>query len=228
MEQIKIGRFIAERRKTKNLTQLQLAEKLNITDRAISKWETGKGMPDSSIMMELCKELDISVNELLSGELIDMNNYNTKLDENLIRLQKQKEYGITSARWSHVITIIILFIWNIINVFKYGVEEAISKPEFIYHDQVINALLKCIYYEEWEYYDTLCTHVKYTKQFSKVSYTWFKITFGEDMANYIANSCYLYPTKSRNKIYLFKNNKITKIDLPEKEQKNPKTRTKTK
>jgi len=68
MDQIKIGKFIAERRKNKNLTQLQLAEKLNITDRAISKWETGKGMPDSSIMMELCKELDISVNELLSGE----------------------------------------------------------------------------------------------------------------------------------------------------------------
>lgn len=104
----------------------------------------------------------------------------------------------------------------------------ISKPEFISHNQVINALLKCIYYEEWEYYDTLCTHVKYTKQFSKVSYTWFKITFGEDIANYIANSSYLYPTISRNKIYLFKNNKITKIDLPEKKQKNPKTRTKTK
>lgn len=144
MEQIKIGRFIAERRKTKNLTQLQLAEKLNITDRAISKWETGKGMPDSSIMMELCKELDISVNELLSGELIDMNNYNTKLDENLIRLQKQKEYGITSARWSHVITIIILFIWNIINVFKYGVEEAISKPEFIVMD-IIGIIYFTIY-----------------------------------------------------------------------------------
>ena len=131
MDQIKIGKFIAERRKTKNLTQLQLAEKLNITDRAISKWETGKGMPDSSIMMELCKELDISVNELLSGELIDMNNYNVKVDENLIKLQKQKEYAITSARWSHVIMIIILLIWNFINVIKYGVEEAINRPEFI-------------------------------------------------------------------------------------------------
>ena len=131
MDQIKIGKFIAERRKTKNLTQLQLAEKLNITDRAISKWETGKGMPDSSIMIELCKELDISVNELLSGELIDMNNYNVKVDENLIKLQKQKEYAITSARWSHVIMTIILLIWNFINVIKYGVEEAINRPEFI-------------------------------------------------------------------------------------------------
>lgn len=67
MDQIKIGRFIAECRKKKNLTQMQLAEKLNITDRAISKWENGKGMPDSSIMLDLCKELQISVNELLSG-----------------------------------------------------------------------------------------------------------------------------------------------------------------
>ena len=131
MDQVKIGKFIAERRNSKKLTQMKLAEKLNITDRAISKWETGKGMPDSSIMLELCKELDISVNELLSGELIDMENYNRKANENLVKLQKQKEYAITSARWSYVITIIILLIWNFINVYKFGVEEAISKPEFI-------------------------------------------------------------------------------------------------
>ena len=75
MNQIKIGKFIAECRKKNNLTQMQLAEKLNITDRAISKWENGKGMPDSSIMLDLCNELKISVNELLCGELIEMNNY---------------------------------------------------------------------------------------------------------------------------------------------------------
>lgn len=61
MNQIKIGKFIAECRKKNNLTQMQLAEKLNITDRAISKWENGKGMPDSSIMLDLCNELKISV-----------------------------------------------------------------------------------------------------------------------------------------------------------------------
>ena len=131
MEQVKIGKFIAECRKKKNLTQMQLAEKLNITDRAISKWETGKGMPDSSIMLELCNELDISVNELLSGELIDMKNYNKNVaDENLIKVQREKEYAIASARWSYVITIIILLFLNFINVFKYGVQEAISKSEF--------------------------------------------------------------------------------------------------
>ena len=76
MNQIKIGKFIAKCRKKNNLTQMQLAEKLNITDRAISKWKNGKGMPDSSIMLDLCNELKISVNELLCGELIEMNNYN--------------------------------------------------------------------------------------------------------------------------------------------------------
>lgn len=91
MEQAKIGRFIAECRKNKNMTQAELAEKLNITDRAISKWETGKGMPDSSIMLELCNELDISVNELLSGEVIKMENYNQKAEENLLEMKKQKE-----------------------------------------------------------------------------------------------------------------------------------------
>ena len=91
MDQVKVGKFIAECRKNKNLTQFQLAEKLNITDRAISKWETGKGMPDSSIMLELCNELGISVNELLSGEVIKMENYNEKAEENLLEMAKKEE-----------------------------------------------------------------------------------------------------------------------------------------
>ena len=91
MNQIKIGKFIAECRKKNNLTQMQLAEKLNITDRAISKWENGKAMPDSGIMLDLCNELKISVNELLSGEVLEMNNYNEKVEQNLIEMVKQKE-----------------------------------------------------------------------------------------------------------------------------------------
>lgn len=91
MNQIKIGKFIAECRKKDHLTQKQLAEKLNITDRAISKWENGKAMPDSSIMLDLCNELKISVNELLSGEMIEMKNYNENLEKNLLDMVKQKE-----------------------------------------------------------------------------------------------------------------------------------------
>ena len=67
MDQLKIGKFIAECRKQKQLTQLQLADKLGITDKAISKWERGIAMPDTSIMLELCNILGISVNELLNG-----------------------------------------------------------------------------------------------------------------------------------------------------------------
>ena len=91
MDQIKIGKFIAKCRKEKNLTQMQLAEKLGITDRAISKWETGKSLPDSSIMLELCQVLGITVNDLLSGEVITMNNYDEKLERNLISMIKEKE-----------------------------------------------------------------------------------------------------------------------------------------
>ena len=91
MDQVKIGRFIAKSRKKTNLTQMQLAEKLNITDRAVSKWETGKAMPDSSIMLDLCDVLGISVNDLLCGEVVAMDNYNKELENNLLDMIKQKE-----------------------------------------------------------------------------------------------------------------------------------------
>ena len=91
MDQIKIGRFIAACRKKVGLTQMQLAEKLNITDRAVSKWENGRSLPDSSIMLELCELLEISVNYLLSGEVVTMDNYKKKLEENLLEAVKQKE-----------------------------------------------------------------------------------------------------------------------------------------
>lgn len=94
MDQIKIGKFIAECRKKNNLTQMQLADKLNITDRAISKWENGKAMPDSAIMLDLCSELKISVNELLSGEKISMKDYDKKAEKNLIELKRKDENNI--------------------------------------------------------------------------------------------------------------------------------------
>ena len=86
-----IGKFISSKRKVKNLTQAELAEKLNITDRAVSKWECGRSLPDSAIMLELCELLEISVNELLTGEELEMNTYNEQAELNLIELKKQKE-----------------------------------------------------------------------------------------------------------------------------------------
>lgn len=92
MDQEAIGKFISSCRKEKGITQMQLAEKLNITNRAVSKWETGKSIPDVSIMLELCEILGITVNELLSGERITtMEDYKNKAEKNMIELQEKKE-----------------------------------------------------------------------------------------------------------------------------------------
>ena len=91
MDQIKIGKFIAERRKGAKMTQAQLAERLNITDRAVSKWETGKAMPDSSLMLELCEILGISVNDLLSGEVVTVDDYRIEMEKKLVEMIKEKE-----------------------------------------------------------------------------------------------------------------------------------------
>ena len=93
MNQEKIGKFIASCRKKQKLTQEQLAEKLGITYKAVSKWETGKGLPDASIMKDLCNNLKITVNELLSGELINKEDYNKKAEEYMLKIYRQKEEG---------------------------------------------------------------------------------------------------------------------------------------
>lgn len=98
MDQIEIGKFIAKCRREVGLTQAQLAEKLNITDRAVSKWETGRSMPDSSIMLELCEILGITVTDLLSGEKIEAENYEKKATENLIALKREDEKNTAKRR----------------------------------------------------------------------------------------------------------------------------------
>ena len=91
MDQIKIGKFIASCRKEEGMTQAELAEKLGISDRAVSKWETGKSMPDSGIMLELCGFLKINVNELLSGERIMAEFYSKQVEENLLAMRREVE-----------------------------------------------------------------------------------------------------------------------------------------
>ena len=113
MNQIKIGEFISSQRKNKKLTQAALAEKLGITDRAVSKWENGRAMPDSSIMLELCNILGISVNELLSGGEINMENNNQQNEELLLGLAKeleQKNKIIWKSMWAiMIVSMIALF-----------------------------------------------------------------------------------------------------------------------
>jgi len=91
MDQIIIGKFIAEERKRKSYTQKQLAEILGISDKTISKWECGNGFPEISLLMPLCKELGMSVNELLSGERLSEDDYKKKAEENMVNFIREKE-----------------------------------------------------------------------------------------------------------------------------------------
>lgn len=91
MEQIKIGKFIAEERKAKGLTQRQLADALSISDKTVSKWECGKGLPEVSLMLPLCETLNITVNDLLSGERVCEVDYQKKAEENMMDLMKENQ-----------------------------------------------------------------------------------------------------------------------------------------
>lgn len=95
MDLKKIGKFISEERKKKNYTQKQLADILNVSDRAISKWECGKGFPEVSLLQPLCKALGISVNELLTGERLDKENYMKKAEQKMVHLVEEKKENRT-------------------------------------------------------------------------------------------------------------------------------------
>ena len=91
MDQVKIGKFISNERKAKGYTQKQLSELLAISDKTISKWECGNGFPEASLLLPLCNELEITVNELLTGERISQQNYKKKADENMVNMITEKE-----------------------------------------------------------------------------------------------------------------------------------------
>lgn len=114
MDQIKIGKFIAQRRKERGLTQMQLADQLGITDRAVSKWENGKALPDASIMLQLCQILGISVTDLLSGEVIAVENVNQELEKKLLEMVREKESSdkrLLTIEWVlGILSCIILFV----------------------------------------------------------------------------------------------------------------------
>lgn len=125
MNQEKLGKFIKECRKKKNLTQEDLASTLNVTDKAVSKWENGRCLPDVSLFTKLCKELDITVNELLSGEKLDKNNYQEKTDEvaiNLLdKMKKNKRIYIKIIIIVIILLFIIMILANIIANIEFNV-----------------------------------------------------------------------------------------------------------
>ena len=138
MDQLKIGKFIAERRKEKSLTQMQLAEKLGITDKAISKWERGIAMPDTSIMLELCDILSISVNELLNGEKIIMENNQQKNEQILLEMAKeleQKNRTVWRAMW-------VILIVSMVALFASLMIAAFVIPEGVW--QIVTIIAACV------------------------------------------------------------------------------------
>ncbi len=122
MNQVIIGKFISSERKQKGYTQRQLADKLGISDKTISKWETGNGFPEVSLLLPLCEHLDITVNELLSGQRLMENEYKQKAEENMVNMIKEKEANLKSMRLSAIIGIIatITFVTLVIVVAVYG------------------------------------------------------------------------------------------------------------
>ena len=108
MDQIKIGSFIAEVRKSKGITQRQLADRLEISDKTVSKWERGKGLPEVSLMLPLCRELEITVNDLLTGEKVAPAEYQQKAEENMMNLIRENQENRKRAILSAICVVITI------------------------------------------------------------------------------------------------------------------------
>ena len=108
MDQIKIGKFIAEERKTKKYTQRVLADKLGISDKTVSKWERGNGFPEVSLLLPLCRELEITVNELLSGERLQEADYKMNAEENMVNLVKETQESKKKIILSAMVAVLVI------------------------------------------------------------------------------------------------------------------------
>lgn len=174
MDLIKIGKFIADCRKKKNITQEQLAEKLGITDRAVSKWERGLSLPDADKMLDLCNILDINVNELLNGEKISMKDYEKKNEELLLELAKQDELKnkrLITDMWVLTVTAFIFYL-VIVLLSSYFIEEGPLLATIICVSTII-LLIVCFYGFKLEvdagYYECRhCHHIFEERKYFKL------------------------------------------------------------
>lgn len=132
MDQVRIGRFIAEKRKAQKLTQQQLAEALGITDRAVSKWETGRSLPDASVMLELCRLLKITVNDLLNGEVVTVEKYNAAMEKSLLEMVRQKEEKDRQLLKTEIVigVVSILFLLAMITVGAFFMK--LGQPKWVF------------------------------------------------------------------------------------------------
>lgn len=159
--------------KEKKLTQTELAEKLNITDRAISKWENGICLPDSGTMLALCEILNITINDLFSGEKVDMNDYYKKAEQNLLAMQKLKEEADKRLlRTETIITSLTLFIYItlvmivIFNDLSEKLSALILIPLTIFVFMICLLALKIE--QQSGYYECQKCHHKYIPTYSSV------------------------------------------------------------
>lgn len=128
MDQIRIGKFIASQRKRKQMTQQQLADILGISNKTVSKWECGNGFPEISLVLPLCEELEISVNELLSGERLPDEDYKKKAEENMVDFIREKEENKKKMHLALAVGLIatISYVTLAFVVFIYGDVMAVS------------------------------------------------------------------------------------------------------
>ena len=173
MNQEKIGKFISEKRRENKLTQSELAEKLGITDRAISKWENGICLPDAGTMPELCEILNITINDLFSGEKVDMKENEKKLEENLLEMTKMKEAKDKQLLNLEIIVgvILIIFFLGVITI-----ALSINMPQWlrltIIIPDIIIFLISCFFLSSIEqkagYYECGECHHKYVPTYKSV------------------------------------------------------------
>ena len=235
MDQIKIGKFIAQLRKEKNLTQNEFAQKLSITDRAISKWENGRGLPELGLLLPLCEVLEVSVNELLSGERLQTDVYQQKLEENVVEtirysnseLQKHKKVFKRVLLIVGCITIILCSLFMIdVNRMNHNLPVVFSTWGFDYfppvnlQDEYMELAIK-------EYLiDVSKDNYKYDTEQTFVSLHTYLIEEKEDYyyvyawvleeSYYLENNCVL-PNTGSGKPYRFKlnkNNIVLECDTP--------------
>ncbi len=180
MDQIKIGKFINKLRKENKLTQYELAEKLNLTDRAISKWETGVCMPDIGTIPELCRVFNISINDLFSGEIVDKKDYNEKSEANLLAMAKEREeqnkkmmmYEMVIGFMSSITFIVFIFVASFIEM-SIIIKTMLFILSFLILIVGVSVALKIE--TETGYYECNECHHKYVPKYSSV---YFAIHYG--------------------------------------------------
>ena len=165
MNQEKIGKFIAKKRKEKNLTQIQFAEKLGVSDRSVSNWENGKNMPDMSLFPIISKELNITINDLMSGEIVEKKEYQQKFEENIIYTIDKK---VKKENRLLKVILLTLFIIFFVLVMFVSIESIYMKSNINSYPLIQKNYYDDIHVNDNQYFErTIYSYGFYVKYFYK-------------------------------------------------------------